>query len=150
MIILDNSVLSAFKRLKLLSKLKALISTGIISIEVFNEYSKQWQKKIPKWIDIIQPKEEKSLDSIPLSLSMADISLIRLALELKLPIASDDRPLRLYAKDLGISVIGSLALLKILYQRKMIKNRNDYVSYLETLQEDVYLSEELIKWALEE
>jgi len=82
MIILDNSVLSAFKRLKLLSKLKILISSATISKEVFNEYSKQWQKKIPKWIDITQPKEETTLESIPLSLSIADITLIKLALEL--------------------------------------------------------------------
>ena len=40
MIILDNSVLSAFRRLKLLSNLNKLISSAIISKEVFNEYSK--------------------------------------------------------------------------------------------------------------
>jgi len=57
--------------------------------------------------------------------------------------------LRLYAKELGISVIGSLALLKILYKRRIIKTRKDYIAYLETLQEDIYLSEELMKWALE-
>ena len=50
MIILDNSVLSAFKRLKLLSKLNLLITTATISKEVFNEYSKQWQKKIQKTV----------------------------------------------------------------------------------------------------
>jgi hypothetical protein len=38
MIILDNSVLSAFRRLKLLSKLKKLIFYALISKEVFNEY----------------------------------------------------------------------------------------------------------------
>jgi len=53
MIILDNSVLSAFRRLKLLSNLNKLISSAIISKEVFNEYSKQWQKKIPNWIKIL-------------------------------------------------------------------------------------------------
>ena len=150
MIILDNSVLSAFKRLKLLSKLNLLITTATISKEVFNEYSKQWQKKIPKWINIIKPKEEAPLYSIPVSLSKADISLIRLALELKLPIASDDRPLRLYARELGIATIGSLALLKKLYQSRIIKTRKEFLTYLESLQEDIYLSEELIKWALED
>ena len=150
MIILDNSVLSAFKRLKLFSKLNLLITTAIISKEVFNEYSKQWQKKIPKWINVIKPKEESPFYSVPVSLSKADISLIRLALALKLPIASDDRPLRLYAKELGITTIGSLALLKKLYQSRIIKTRKEYLTYLETLQEDIYLSEELRKWALED
>ena len=58
MIILDNSVLSAFKRLKLLSKLKKLISSAMISKEVFNEYSDQWQKEIPNWIEIKQLDDE--------------------------------------------------------------------------------------------
>ena len=150
MIILDNSVLSAFKHLKLLSKLNLLISSAIISKEVYDEYSKQWKRRIPKWINILHPNEERVLIPIPVSLSMADISLIRLALELKIPIASDDKPLRLYAKELGISVIGSLALLKSLYQKRIIKTRKEYLTYLETLQEDIYLSEKLMKWALEE
>lgn len=150
MIIIDTRVLSAFKRLKLLSKLNLLITTTFISKDVFNEYSKQWQKKIPKWINIIKTKEETPFDSIPVSLSKADISLIRLAIELKLPIASDDRPLRLYAKELGISTIGSLALLKKLYHSNIIKTRKEYLTYLEALQEDIYLSKELMKWALED
>jgi len=41
MIILDNSVLSAFKRLKLLSYLKELVSSAMISKEVLNEYTEQ-------------------------------------------------------------------------------------------------------------
>ena len=41
MIILDNSVLSAFKRLKLLSHLKELVSSAMISKEVLNEYTEQ-------------------------------------------------------------------------------------------------------------
>ena len=44
MIILDNSVLSAFKRLNLLSHLKELISTAIISKEILEEYSEHWRR----------------------------------------------------------------------------------------------------------
>ncbi|TFF90064.1 MAG: hypothetical protein EU548_04885 [Promethearchaeota archaeon] len=89
MIIFDNSVLSSFERLKLLSRLKQLLKSGIISREVHNEYSIQWQKKIPKWIKILQPKEYITLESPPLSLSSADLSLIKLSLEYKVPIATD-------------------------------------------------------------
>jgi len=150
MIIFDNSVLSAFRRLKLLSKLKKIISSAIISKEVFNEYSNQWQKKNPKWIKIKQPRDDIILDSSPVSLSIADLSLIRLALEHKIPIATDDKPLRQFAKNLGISIVGSLGLLKSLYQSKIIKTREDYLSFLESLQEDIFISDELMKWALEE
>ncbi len=150
MIILDNSVLSAFRRLKLLSNLKKLISSAIISKEVFNEYSNQWQKKIPNWIKIKQPRDDIILESSPVSLSIADLSLIRLALEHKIPIATDDKPLRQFAKNLGISIVGSLGLLKSLYQRKIIKTREEYLSFLESLQKDIYISDELMKWAFKE
>jgi len=150
MIILDNSVLSAFRRLKLLFNLKKLISSALISKEVFNEYSNQWQKKIPNWINVKQPRSDVILESSPVSLSIADLSLIRLALEYKIPIATDDKPLRQFAKNLGISIIGSLGLLKSLYQRKIIKTREEYLSFLESLQKDIYISDELMKWAFEE
>ncbi|GAI66671.1 unnamed protein product, partial [marine sediment metagenome] len=136
MIILDNSVLSAFKRLKLLSHLKELVSSAMISKEVLNEYTEQWQKTIPNWIKILQPSKEIILESTPISLSSADLSLMRLALEFKIPIASYDKTLRLFAKNLGISITGSLGLLKSLYQNKIIKTREEYISYLDSLQKD--------------
>ena len=89
--ILDNSVLSAFKRLELISHLKELVSSAMISKEVLNEYTEQWQETIPNWIKILQPSKDILLESTPISLSSADLSLIRLALEFKIPIASDDK-----------------------------------------------------------
>ena len=150
MIILDNSVLSAFTRLKLLPSLEKLIPSAIISKEILNEYSLQWQQTIPKWIRILQSDESILLKDIPLTLSPADLSIIRLALEYKSPIASDDRPLRLYAEKLGISITGSLGLLKALYQKKIIETREEYITLLNSLEEDVYISDELMKWALED
>lgn len=149
MIILDNSVLSAFKRLKLLSHLEVLISSAVISKEVLDEYSEHWQKKVPNWIKIMEPSDDIILESSPISLSSADLSLIRLAIEKKIPIASDDRPLRQFAKKLGISITGSLGLLKSLYQNRIIKTREEYTTYLDSLQKDIYISDDLMKWALE-
>jgi len=151
MIILDNSVLSAFTRLKLLPSLKLLFPSVIISKEILDEYSLQWQKEnIPNWINILQSNENIILKKIPLSLSSADLSVIRLALEHDKPIASDDRPLRIYAEKLGILITGSLGLLKLLYKKRIIENLDEYITYLNSLQEDVYISDELMKWALEE
>ncbi|MGV9172469.1 MAG: hypothetical protein ACOC35_07870 [Promethearchaeia archaeon] len=150
MLILDNCVLSAFTRLKLLSSLQILIPTAIISEKIVNEYSLKWQKKIPSWIKIIQSDEEIILKKIPSSLSPTDLTLIRLALEYKNPIASDDRPLREYAEKLGIQITGSLGLLKLLYKKKIIKTREEYMSHLNSLQKDVYISDELMDWALKE
>jgi len=150
MIILDNTVLSAFSRLKLLPSLKKLYPYVAISEEILNEYSLQWQQTIPNWIRILQSDKSISLKDSPLSLSSADLSIIRLALEHNITIASDDRPLRIYAEKRGISITGSFGLLKALYQKNIIKTREEYITYLNSLQEDVYISDELMKWALEE
>ena len=90
------------------------------------------------------------MKDIPISLSSADLSLIRLSLDYDIPIASDDRPLRRYAKKLGISITSSLGLLKALYQKKIIETRDEYITFLNLLQEDIYISDELMKWALKE
>ena len=79
-----------------------------------------------------------------------DLSLMRLSLKFKIPIASGDKSLRQFAKKLGISITGSLGLLKSLYQNKIIKTREEYISFLDSLQKDIYISEELMEWALEE
>jgi len=81
MIILDNTVLSAFKRLELLSHLKLMISSAITSKEVMNEYTLQWQIVFPDWIIILEPDENIILDLTPVSLSPADLSLIKLGIE---------------------------------------------------------------------
>ncbi|MFX1237822.1 MAG: hypothetical protein ACFE8P_08895 [Promethearchaeota archaeon] len=150
MIVLDNSVLSAFTRLELLNSLQLLFPNAIITQDILSEYSLKWQEIIPKWIQVLQPDDKISLSDVPSSLSSADLSIIRIAIELKKPIASDDRPLRTYAKKLGILITGSLGLLKLLYKKHMIPTREKYINYLNLLREDVYISEEHMKWALEE
>lgn len=150
MIILDNSVLSAFTRLNLLSQLKELILSIIISKDVVKEYSEHWQKRIPEWIKIIEPNEDIRVENSPVSLSPADLSLIRLGLEYKISIASDDKQLRKFAKSLDIPIIGSLGLLKLIFQKKIIKTQDEYVKILDSLQKDLYISPELLNWALKD
>ena len=150
MIILDNSVLSAFTRLKLLSSLKSLFSTVFISKEITEEYSNEWKEMIPNWVKILSSNIDIPLENIPLSLSSADLSIIKLALDYNMPITSDDRPLRNYAIKLEIKITGSLGLLKLLYKKRIIKSREKYIHYLNSLQEDIYISEDLLKWALDE
>lgn len=149
-VILDNSVLSVFTRLNLLSQLKELLTSAMISKDVLDEYSEYWQKRIPNWIKIMEPNERIKVQSSPASLSSADLSLIKLSLEKKIPIASDDKPLRQFAKKLGISITGSLGLLKVLYQKRIIKTKEEYMTFLISLEKDIYISDELKKWALEE
>jgi len=147
--ILDNSVLSAFVRLKLLEKLQALVSEAIISQEIFLEYSRMWQQAIPEWITITKPTTQPLAAEPPLSLSLADLSTILLALEYELPLASDDQELRNFAKELSIKVTGSLGLLKAMYQRKIITTKKEYLKYLDSLKKDDFFSEELYHWVLD-
>lgn len=72
MIIFDNSVLSAFTRLKLLPYIKKLYPTVAISKEILMEYSLDWKDAIPTWIKILHSNEKIILKDIPLSLSPAD------------------------------------------------------------------------------
>ena len=90
------------------------------------------------------------LKDIPISLSSADLSIIRLALKLNKPIASDDRSIRNYSKKVGIPITGSLGLLKTLYKKNLFKTKDEYQYYLNKLQKDVYISDELMKWAIED
>jgi len=130
--------------------LKLLFSTVFISKEITEEYSNEWREKIPNWVKILSSNRDIPLENIPLSLSSADLSIIKLALDYNMPITSDDRPLRNYAIKLEIKITGSLGLLKLLYKKRIIKSREKYIHYLNSLQEDIYISEDLIKWALDE
>lgn len=149
MLILDNSVLSAFVRLNLLEHLQLLVSEVLVSQEIVLEYSQTWQHALPDWITITQSTPHHLATAPPPSLSKADLSTIHLALEYGHPLASDDQNLRNFAKELGINVTGSLGLLKTMYQRKIIPNKQDFMNYIEALRQDVFLSEELYRWALD-
>ncbi|MHA1910684.1 MAG: hypothetical protein ACTSYA_03215 [Candidatus Kariarchaeaceae archaeon] len=150
MIILDNSVLSAFTRLNLFDKLRILFPNAYVSQAIYEEYTEKWKDQIPSWIKIIKNMTKIVLEKIPLSLSPADISVIKLSLDLKKPIASDDRDLRDYAKGLNIAITGSLGIIKTLFDRQIIKTREEYIEILNSLSQDIFLTDELLQWALKE
>lgn len=146
MLILDTSVLSSFTYLELLEQLHQLNLTYATTPDVIEEFSKKWIKtKIPSWINIEVPSHKTKTES--LSISTTDISLISLAIEKNSMIATDDLALRKIAKKRGILVIGTLGLLKLLYTQKIIQTRDSYQEYLEKLQTDLYLSDDLVEWA---
>ena len=62
-------------------------------------------------------------------------------------LATDDKALREAAKNHSVKVIGSLGLLKLFYLQGIITKKKHYLSFLEKLQEDLYLTKELIDWA---
>lgn len=59
MLLLDNSVLSAFTKLKLLELLQHLSQKIVTLKAVIEEYSEAWQKEnIPTWLQIINKKKK--------------------------------------------------------------------------------------------
>jgi len=52
MIILDNSVLSAYTRIERLHLIKELFEEAIIPKAVYEEYQKRWPQKLPTWIKV--------------------------------------------------------------------------------------------------
>jgi len=149
MLILDTSVLSTFTYLGLLEELRQLNITYAITPDVLEEFSKKWVKtKIPSWINIDTPSDKIKIES--LSMSTTDTSLISLAIEKKSMIATDDLALRKIAKDRDIAVVGTLGLLKLLYTQNIIQTREIYLNYLEKLRTDLYLSDDLLEWAIKD
>jgi len=149
MLILDTSVLSTFTYLGLLEELRQLNITYAITPDVLEEFSKKWVKtKIPSWINIDTPSDKIKIES--LSMSTTDTSLISLAIEKKSMIATDDLAPRKIAKDRDIAVVGTLGLLKLLYTQNIIQTREIYLNYLEKLRTDLYLSDDLLEWAIKD
>ena len=108
MIILDNSVLSSMTRLGLLTKLKELFPEVYITTDIIEEYSVTWKKQLPSWIIIKEKEITAERVDIPTSLSATDISVIELALELDMLLASDDKIVRNYSRKVGIKVTAPL------------------------------------------
>jgi len=57
--------------------------------------------------------------------------------------------LRRQAIQFGLKITGSLGLLKALYYKKLISTKDEYVTLISKLREDIYLTDELIEWALD-
>jgi predicted nucleic acid-binding protein len=149
MLILDTIVLSTFTYLGLVEQLQQLDMNYVITPDVLEEFSKKWVKtEIPSWINIDVPTNIIKTES--LSISTTDTSLISLAIEKKSMIATDDLALRKVAKNRGIAVVGTLGLLKLLYTQNIIHTKETYMNYLEKLRTDLYLSDDLVEWAIKD
>ena len=147
MLVLDNSVLSAFTKLDLLAELGSHVKKGLISWEILKEHSQKWESVLPEWINVVKPEPEELESNPPASLSRADISGVFLSTQFQCSLASDDLDLRKFATSLDIKITGSLGLLKAMYLKNIIKNKGDYYLHVDLLRTDVYFTEDLYEWA---
>ena len=149
MIIVDNSVLSAFKRLEVLDLLRQLFGDVMITPGVLNEFSRRWGREaLPGWIRIGELDESMLREAEALRLGRGEAESIVLAQRLGYLLAVDDEKARSVAKDKGIPVIGSVGILRLAYEYCPIETRQELEELLIRLSEDLYLEEWLIEWAL--
>ena len=149
MIVLDNSVLSAFKRLGKLKILKKLFGDIVIPEAVATEFFRKWgRKSLPSWIKVVRLSLEEKFEASKLDLGPGESEAIVLAMKMNCLLAVDDLKARKVARKYGIPIIGSIGILRLAFEMCLIKSRNEYEYLLLKLREDLYLTENLIKWAL--
>ena len=131
MIIVDNSVLSAFKRLGILDLLRQLFGDVIITPGVLDEFSRKWsQEALPEWIRVGRLDEIMLREAEALRLGRGEAESIVLAQRLGCLLAVDDEKARSVAKDKGIPVIGSVGILRLAYEHCPIELVGSWKNYL--------------------
>jgi len=149
MIILDNSVLSAFKRLGALGLIRQLFGDVVITPGVLGEFSKKWGRhELPCWVVVRELDEEMSREAGALGLGRGEAESIVLARHLGCPLALDDRRAREVAKHEGVLVIGSVGILRLAFEYCPVETRRELEKLLARLGEDLYLEDWLVEWAL--
>ena len=145
MIIIDTSILSIFTHLGISEQLERLGIEFYSTPRTLDEYYRRWEHaKIPRWLKIKFPKQESRITNR--TISRVDMSIINLAIEMKMIIGTDDLAVRKIAKSKKIETIGTVGLLKALYKRGIYNEKGEYLELIKKLQKDLYLSEELRRW----
>lgn len=150
MIVLDNSVLSAFTRLDNLDLIRELFNEAIIPEGVHEEYAKGWGRKaLPNWVSVEKLGEGEIIDAESLSLGVGESQAIILALRQGCPLGLDDENARGTAKNKGATIIGSIGILRLAYELCPIETKDQLKALLEKLTEDLYIENWLLRWAME-
>lgn len=148
MIVLDTSVLSAFTILDKLPLIKDLFGEVIIPYGVFEEYTKRWSsEKVTDWINIETIEEENIMVS-PF-LGLGESQAIILAQSHDCILALDDEKARDTARNMGVTLIGSIGILRLAYEMCLIDSKTALRGLVEKLEEDLYIEKWLHDWALE-
>lgn len=150
MIILDNSVLSAYARISNLNHIHEIFKEVIIPAAVFEEYTTgKNNEELPTWIKIIHLNKKERHEATKLNLGPGESQAMILALRGKSLLGMDDKLAREIAEKLGLEVIGSIGTLRIAYETCLIENKIVLKHTLNKLAEDLYLEEWLHEWTLE-
>jgi predicted nucleic acid-binding protein len=150
LIILDNSVLSAFKRLNELRLIKELFKDVAIPTGVYEEFVRGWSPEdFPKWIAVETLSDRSVKEAEKMNLGMGEAQAIVLAKHRGCLLALDDEKAREEAEKNSIDLIGSVSILRIAYESCLIQTKERLKELLDKLAEDAYLENWLLEWVLE-
>ncbi len=150
MIILDNSVLSAFKRLNALHLIKELFKEIVIPAKVYEEFMRRWSPaEFPAWLRV-ETLNYKLIEEVEKTkLGIGEAQAVVLAKHRNCLLALDDERAREEAVNRGVTLIGSSGILRLAYECCPIRTKKRLRKLLHKLAEDLYLESWLIEWVLE-
>src|SRR5690606_25994020 len=127
-IIADTSCLIVLANIGRLTLLNSLFGTILVTSAVSNEYG----TKLPKWIEVRPVSNDEKFAAIGLILDPGEASSIALAFEVQDPILIiDEKKARRIAKDFGLTVIGTIAVLLKAKEQGLIDSGQELISSLE-------------------
>ena len=150
MIILDNSILSAFKRINALNLIRELFEDVTVPTKVYEEFVKKWgQPEVPAWVKVQTLSNDLNEEAQRIKLGFGEAQAIVLAKYKKCLLALDDRKAREEATERRVNIIGSAGILRIAYEYCPIKTKQELRKLLRELEKDLYLDDWLKRWILE-
>lgn len=161
MILLDNTVLSSFAHIDRLDIPVKLFEDVYVPESVYYEGVEKAKKS--KRVERIKRSVEAGLIKVIIpgksdleiagrfqrTLGLGERDTIAIGLSKRCLVATDDSKPRKVAKELGLSVIGSLGILRLAYKKGLI-DKNELIKLVEMLHEILYFTEDLEKWVLSE
>lgn len=159
MILLDNTVLSSFGHIDRLDIPVKLFEDVYVTESVY--YEGVLKAKKSKRVDRIKRSVEAGLIKVikpekgdleiagrfQRTLGLGERDTIAIGFSKRCLIATDDLKPRKAAKELGLSVIGSLGILRLAYKKGLI-DKKELIKLVEMLHEILYFTEDLEKWTL--
>jgi len=122
-IISDTSCLIGLTNVGQLDLLKKLYDRVTITPEVLKEFTEKYKENMPDWIDVKEAKNKDKVIEIKSKFGLGESSSIVLASETpESLIIIDDKKAREYALNIGLSVIGTVAVIRQATERKIIES----------------------------
>ena len=149
MVVVDNSCLSSLTSIGHLKLLSDLFDVIIIPSLVLEEYNRSWDTEL---LEPISPTVRSFTTNLPEysdRLSTADRQCITIAQDLSRGIVTDDNRLRQYCVNNAIPVIGTIGVMKLGYQKDYFGTFETYKKLIFKLSEDLFLTEDIIQFALD-